>query len=478
MARFLYRSLINFYELMIRIIIFFVAHKKLHFLLCNLHLQILWIIVSRDRNYARFSHAFNKYSLTYPELFIDFQMQLCLSSTSKSEIEYFQKIKSELQRNVNYLNSSARLISNHVFLANTNTHAYLDAYLKSRILMGYSAENIYVCLSKKDKLNVKNQTMLEYWSKYVKIIEKKNAYRLFGKNLKLFTDDVTWCINVDGRMTYIETAKALVEFNYRERGFNNFLLTSKAEHINDGKRAMLEIGLPPNAWFVVIHVRDNGYQNGSWQKSNPYDDYRNADIESYREALNLVASLGGYIVRIGDPRMKPLDGVPKLIDYFKSNIRSTYLDTYLLSNCKFFIGTSSGPILTSQLFGRPTLATNFAPINSYAYLKNGITISKKYYSKSMNRFLTLREVLQSEFSHEQNGNRFSQNEVLVIPNTSNEIVSAVKEMNQFINGSVVYSDYENKLQDKVKKLYLEVNGHEPLGRFGAEYLKQIEGLID
>ena len=472
----IYRKLIDFTEVFLRKFLEININRQHFYFLPKLHLHTVWIIATRDSEFTKFQNYINLYLKKMPKIILDFRMEACLSSKSRIDIEYYQSLILEQQQLHGFSATSARLISNNAFLANTNTHAYIDSYLKSRILAGLGYKNIFVCLDKKQRANVKNMAMLKYWERYITIIDPQKARRIFSSNLGIHTEDITWAINVNGKMTYIEDAKIIVEYEWKKKEAGRPLLQCDAELIDFGKKSMLEMGLPKDAWFVVLHIRDNGFQNGSWQKRNPWDDYRNADIETYRAGLEAISRMGGYVVRVGDPKMKPFEGVPNLIDYAHSRDRSTYLDTYLFATCKFFIGTTSGPILTAQLFGTPTLATNFAPVGYRMYTSNSITILKKFYSESLGRTLNLQETLNHTLSHETNGNRYPEHQITLIDNSVEEIASAIVEMNEIVDGYKVYSNYIEKLNQRADSLYELRNGYPALGRLGEKYLLNMENL--
>jgi len=475
----IYRKLIDFIEVFLQKLLETNINRHYFYsfyFLVRLHLHTLYIIGERNREFTKFKEYLDSYLNTFPQMILKFRNQAGLASKSPADIEHYQSLIFKQQQVRGFNGASARLIDSNTFLVNASTHAYLDTYIKSRILAGYGYKNVFVCLNKKQRAGIKNMAMLSYWKHYIQLIEPQRARKIFGCRKNLHTEDITWAINLKNKMTYIETAKYRVESEWNKKGLGRPLHLCDAEHIHNGKKAMSKLGLPKNAWFVVLHVRDNGFQNGDWQKQNPYDDYRNADIETYREGVEFISEIGGYVVRVGDPRMKPFQSSPNLIDYAHSSIRSTYLDTYLFAMCKFFIGTSSGPILTPQLFGTPTLATNFAPIGYRAHTKNSVTISKKYYSKPLGRILNLQEALNHTCSHETHGYRFKENQISLIDNSSDEISSAIIEMNGVVDSNKTYSKLANSLQQAADYSYETRNGYPCLGRLGEKYLMNMSSL--
>jgi hypothetical protein len=94
-----------------------------------------------------------------------------------------------------------------------------------------------------------------------------------------------------------------------EREKREPLLTLSAEHRERGQRLLRELGVPEGAWFVGLHVREG---------SDRMRDVRNSDIATYRPAIEEIAKRGGWVLRVGDPKMRPLPPWPNTIDYARS----------------------------------------------------------------------------------------------------------------------------------------------------------------
>jgi putative glycosyltransferase (TIGR04372 family) len=146
------------------------------------------------------------------------------------------------------------------------------------------------------------------------------------------------------------------------------------------------MGLPKDAWYVCLHVREAGY------RSDP-DNFRNAEIESYILAIKEITERGGWVVRMGDATMKALPPINKVIDYPFTSSRSAIMDVYLLQECLFYIGTSSGIMDTAILLGKPIVVTNAPPLMTLPLRKDDLVIFKHAYSKTQNRRLSTREWL-------------------------------------------------------------------------------------
>lgn len=120
-----------------------------------------------------------------------------------------------------------------------------------------------------------------------------------------------------------------------------------------GEVGRLELGIPEDAWFACLHVREGGFYNDA--EASPM---RCFDPMTYLEGIRAITSRGGYVVRMGDPSMTPLPAIPGLVDYAHSPVRSGWVDAYLLAEARFFVGTQSGILDVAQLLQRPLLITN------------------------------------------------------------------------------------------------------------------------
>jgi len=198
-------------------------------------------------------------------------------------------------------------------------------------------------------------------------------------------------------------------------------LSPPGQHEATQMRAAL--GLPPDAWFACVHVREGGFRK-DWNT----DTYRNSSILNYIPAIQAITAANGYVVRLGDPSMVKLPALDRLIDYAHSGDRSEVMDLYLIRECRFFVGTVSGPIEVAWLFQRPVLGTNQIDWISYFPRKAGDrAILKHVYSRANQRFLSLQEVLEHpEFSLYGLGEAYEQ-DYEVAENSPAELRDAVLE---------------------------------------------------
>lgn len=186
-----------------------------------------------------------------------------------------------------------------------------------------------------------------------------------------------------------------------------------------------EMGLPDGAWFAGLHVREGGF----------YGDHkagacRNATIANYFPLIREITARGGWVVRLGDKSMTPLPAMERVVDYPHTSFKSDLMDIYLLSQCRFYVGMSSGILDTAFLFQRPMLIANMTNMTFvYPRRPEDRGLPKHVFSRSKRRFLSLREILEAPWQAQhfrELGDDFEMSE-----NSPDELRDAVVE---FLDG--------------------------------------------
>lgn len=379
------------------------------------------------------------------------------------------------QHEIDFLNFR---LANDIFFSNYNVQGFLDTHIKA-MLLGWAPNARIVALIDSDQMkNVTNPWMLKYWRKYVDIVNDQNGQRLLSRFSPYCLDDLTVIANLNGQATYIEYARHIVQKQW-EKEKRAPLLELDQDDIIYGREMMLKLGLPKDAWFVSLHVRDPGCKTGSYLNNDKVDAYRNADIDTYYEAVNSIVNRGGYVVRVGDPDMKPAKPMKGLIDYAHSQIRSSRLDIFLFTQCRFFIGTISGPILHPYIFGVPVIGTNCGPLITRLPTGNSLMINKLIWDTKNNRPLGFREALSSEIGRAFNLHAYKERDLWFIDNTPEDLADVTVEMMDILDGNLQYSYEDDLLQERINQIYREFSFYGDTGRFGRNFLIKIakQGLL-
>jgi putative glycosyltransferase (TIGR04372 family) len=215
--------------------------------------------------------------------------------------------------------------------------------------------------------------------------------------------------------------------------------------ILEGKKRLTENGIDITKKFVAFHVRDDAF--------HPEQDldFRNGSVSNMIPALETMQKKSLYSFRMGaiQESIDLADYPESMIDYTNS-FRSEFMDAYLISQCEFFIGNTSGFFGIPFLFNKPQISINMIPMHDTGVGLNDIYIPKTLWNIKEKRLLNFSEVLKIPRSSLLNGEFYRENNIEPIENTSDEIENSVQEMIKTLDGSIVYDDeymhYWNKLK--------------------------------
>ena len=183
--------------------------------------------------------------------------------------------------------------------------------------------------------------------------------------------------------------------------------------------------LPEDAWYVLLHVREPGFHAG-WHKKHPGT--RNADIGTYDSVIDFVLSRGGWVVRGGDPTMKPIHPRERVIDYANGAFRSPEIDVLLCADCAYFVGTNSGYSVLPPVFGKRCALTNWSPIGIPNWYLDDIYIPKLIRDKRQERYLTFQEMYSSFAGWSQFERDFKRTDLTIEDNSPDDLLDAVMEL--------------------------------------------------
>ena len=162
-----------------------------------------------------------------------------------------------------------------------------------------------------------------------------------------------------------------------------------------GREILKKFGLPDDAKFVCLLVRDSGYldRNKKYESHErwSYHSYRDGDIDKYVLAAEELARRGYYVFRMGVNVSKPLKSSnPKVIDYANSKIRSEFMDIYLGAKCSFGITTGTGFDEIPRIFRKPIVWV-YVPLG-YIITNNekDLIITKHHINKKNNFWINYR----------------------------------------------------------------------------------------
>ncbi len=318
-----------------------------------------------------------------------------------------------------------------------------------------------------------NWSLLQYWRPYFKIVSHP-VLMWFLRPLErhpLLTYN-TYYVRFPGRRhVAIDPAIYPIQTQYETIYGGKPLLTLSHSDSERGWRCLEDLGIPRGAWFVCLHVREAGYL-GDYDRP-----IRNSDVMTYLLAVEAIVQRGGWVIRMGNPTMKPLPFLDQVIDYAHSDVRSQWMDVFCLSTCKFYLGSNSGPSEVSFVFGVPCTNANVAPMKHGMCSSRELFIPKLYWAESEARYLTFAEVLRSPLRDAYYQQDFESAGVVLINNTQEEIRDLVVERLDRLDGTTHYTLEDQQLQEYYQSLLATDLLYQTSSCVGRDFLRKYKWLL-
>ena len=262
------------------------------------------------------------------------------------------------------------------------------------------------------------------------------------------------------------------------------------EELKFGHELRQSLGIPKDAQYVCLGLREAAYyqtitlQSGYGQDfSHQAKDSRNVDLKNYMQAATHLANLGIYVVRVGSVVTAPLPKVRhELIIDYATEARSELGDVILGANCKFSICAATGVWVFTASQTRPIVNCDQYELG----YKNDL-LSQGAPSIWVLRILKRKQTSETVAFSEMatGGQKWADDRLLTslglepVPNTPEEILNAVIEMNDWVDGKLKLSEHDEELQTKFYNCYppetrLEKN---PLVRISPSFLRKYSDLL-
>ena len=170
---------------------------------------------------------------------------------------------------------------------------------------------------------------------------------------------------------------------------------------------------------------------------------------------------------------------PRVIDYAISG-RTDFLDIYLGATCRFAFDSPSGYAAVPMIFRRPLVLINEIGLDYMAtWGANYLLIPKKLWFSEDSRFLTFREIIESEFGWFQDNAQYEEFGIKVVENTPEEITAVVEEMDERLNGKWQTTEADEDLQQRFWEIFNHSHLHGAISaRIGTEFLRQNQDLLE
>lgn len=216
-----------------------------------------------------------------------------------------------------------------------------------------------------------------------------------------------------------------------------------------GREFLSQLGINKNDKFICLNIRDSAYHGDTTA-----DIYRDSEIDNYILTAENLANKGYYIFRMGSKVHKKFNTPhPHIFDYATNGMRTEFLDIFLASECFFAISTGTGWDSVPALYRKPLVFVNYCPVGYFpSYFQNCLFQSKNHFSTSLNRFLTLTEIMKSKSACFLSQIEFKNTSIELIENSPEEILEISLEMIKILSGEKSTNE-DLEIQNKFWKNY-------------------------
>ena len=133
---------------------------------------------------------------------------------------------------------------------------------------------------------------------------------------------------------------------------------------------------------------------------------------------------------MGDKDVPDIPDTVPLIDYPHSEVKCDWMDLYLVSECRYFIGCQSGLQMVAVIFGKPQILTNIIPWHMVTGFDGDIYLPRMIKSKETSELISLREYLNNDL-------HFAQWDIpepfVAVPNDAADVINAIDEMEFYLS---------------------------------------------
>lgn len=190
---------------------------------------------------------------------------------------------------------------------------------------------------------------------FLRINSCGNRSKTYDRNFSI-NKDVTIDDNNDAYFNRIpKFMNNIIKYKDKEE---SPLIIPKSEIIKAKQLVKEHLDIKENEKFVILHIRNDV----------KYDSTRSIkNIQDYIPALKYLKENNIKIVMLGTNKTLNKSIKEYVINYPNSEIKSDFIDIYLMSESLFYIGASSGPMTIAPLFKTPIFVVNAPCFSTFSF---------------------------------------------------------------------------------------------------------------
>lgn len=270
---------------------------------------------------------------------------------------------------------------------------------------------------------VSNGHYLSYWDDYFCIVRDEALVDTLFPYQRVIGDQFMAFPSAGDAAEPWTRAAARAQVEWARAG-GKPLLRLREQDRRAGMETLAGLGLPKDAWYVGLHVREGGFYGDG---EGTISEHRSANIEDYFDAIREVTARGGWVIRLGDTGMRPLPQMPNVIDYARCAAKSPAMDVFLLATSRFVVGTTSGLSTVAMSFGTPVVLVNCISNDWQLWTDDAHFTVKMIYDVRQKRYLGLAETYREPLQgYLVNNSLLSRHGYAVHANLPTDIAAAVK----------------------------------------------------
>ncbi len=249
------------------------------------------------------------------------------------------------------------------------------------------------------------------------------------------------------------------------------------------KKKLIDMGIPAGAKIACLLGRDEAYMKSFNAPATYIMQYRNSDINTYKNAAEYLVSQGWYVLRMGFVTGKAIEWENERIIDYANRYRDPFLDVYIFYHCNLCITTGTGLDIIPQLRHIPTVFVNYfyAQHCNPAYGPS-VLISKHFILRG--RELSFEEYVSDKYALAEKARilispnavpPLEKEGIQIIDNSPEEILDAVKECLEMMEGrdTSTEEDRENQRFAWFTPANAVRSYRHPLARYGRAWLRNV-----
>ena len=368
------------------------------------------------------------------------------------------------------LASDRYLLLDEVWARHIGDLATVDYVVKQGILDGRRRDDTILYVPPGGRIG--NRFLVQQLAQCLRLVERPADLPFDPSVVPLLSYHYQFPQLADGTTAYFWELASKIYRRWDAEG-RGPLLKLPPEIAARGRALLQSVGIPEEAWFVVLHLRDSRWKG----LAAGMHGIRNVDPATYLAAIGEITARGGWVIRIGDADSLPLPPLANFFDYCRSDMRADWMDIFLLANCRFMLGTNSGPCFVPPLYGVPVVLTNWLPPGMRPWHASDIFVPKLLKRKANGGYLTLSQTLHEPLSHCHSQRYLAEYDGLTVQDSDAELIrGAVMEMLSRLDGDLGLDDDVADLRARADRIYQE-HGNFGMAALARDFLRRYGDLI-